>query len=300
MNIEWIPTNQYYRRILAAPAEERQQLYVELFIQPWKAMMDMTSGFMNPQARDDPLAGARAWSWLLPDQAEQIESLLQKMEKANAWTRAEDALHKAAAQFEPFAQRIPFDALTGWLVLGDAAHSNPFERGYTGATDWMQPRLIGQFWEPNADNLSRLGGLFAHEMHHLIRNRIFPWDMRKITVADYIVVEGTAESFATSLFGADTVGFFVSDVGPADLETARTLIAQGLDKTGFDVIRGYLFGDALAERARFTPVGGMPTYGGYAVGYHVVQTFMERTGLSIEETTFLPASEIVERSGYFA
>jgi uncharacterized protein YjaZ len=41
----------------------------------------------------------------------------------------------------------------------------------------------------------------------------------------------------------------------------------------------------------------MPTYGGYAIGYHVVQAFLERTGTKIEDATFLPAMEIVKGSG---
>jgi uncharacterized protein YjaZ len=59
------------------------------------------------------------------------------------------------------------------------------------------------------------------------------------------------------------------------------------------------FGDALAVQAGFQPLGGMPTYGGYAVGYHVVQAFLQRTSKTIEETTFLPAQEIVAGSGLF-
>jgi uncharacterized protein YjaZ len=43
----------------------------------------------------------------------------------------------------------------------------------------------------------------------------------------------------------------------------------------------------------------MPAYSGYAVGYHVVQSFLQRSGKTIEEATFLPADEIVSGSGYF-
>jgi uncharacterized protein YjaZ len=78
------------------------------------------------------------------------------------------------------------------------------------------------------------------------------------------------------------------------------MIGEGLQRTGFDVIRAYIFGDTLADRSGFAPLGGMPTYGGYAIGYRVVQAFMQHSGLSIEEVTFLPASEIVAGSGFFA
>lgn len=298
MRTEWIPTNEYYHRILAAPdIETRKQLYLDLLVQPWRPMMEMVSRTMGG-GNGDALAGARAWGWLLPDQATEMSSILGALEAVDAWVVSREALAEAAARFEPFAERIPFAEITGWLVLADPARSNLYERGYTGAIDWMQPRIIGQFWEPNEDNLSRLPGLIAHEMHHLIRLSAFPWSAQT-TVADYIVIEGTAESFATSLFGEEKVGFFITEVNPDDFQTARRLIGEGLEASGFDVIRGYIFGDALAERSGFRPVGGMPTFGGYAVGYHVVQAFLERSGYSIEEATFLPARQIVEDSGFF-
>lgn len=299
MKTNWIPTNEYYRRILAAPrADARKQLYLELLVKPWEPMMNM---FAPPTANGeaDPLTGARAWAWLLPDQAEQMSALLTRLEAADAWTRGQEAMQIAASRFEPYAGKVPFDTVSGWLVLADPERSNPYERGYTGATDWYQPRLIGQFWDPNEDNLPRLSGLVAHELHHLVRLRAFPWDMMKTAVADYIVLEGLAESFAAALFGEDKVGFFITEFDPSEFETARKLIGEGLDATGFDLIRGYIFGDALAERHGFRPIGGMPTYGGYAIGYQLVQAFLERSGLSVEEATFLPAAEILSRSGFF-
>jgi uncharacterized protein YjaZ len=262
-------------------------------------MMDMMAGGPFGAQSDDPLAGAQAWGWLLPHQTEAIAEKLAVLEAAAAWDVAAEALRRAAARFEPYAARLPIDAATGWLVLAEPQRSNPLERGYTGAVDWFQPRFIGQFSDPNADNLSRLAGLVAHEMHHLIRLRLFPWDMQRTSVADYIIVEGTAEAFAAALFGEDKVGWFITEFDPADLETARRMIGAGLERTGFDVIRSYIFGDALAERSGFQPVGGMPAYGGYAIGYHAVQAFLERRGCTIEEATFLPAQEIVAGSGFF-
>ncbi len=300
MKSKLVPTNDYYHRILEAPdADTRHQLYLDLIVQPWQTMMQMMGGVHGGE-QNDPLAGARAWNWLLPDQVTEIASLLEQLEAADAWMAGNEALAVAAGRFDAFNGRIPFDTAEGWLMLADPARPNPFERGYTGAIDWMQPRFIAQFWEPNEHNLPRLPGLVAHEMHHLIRLRAFPWDMQKTTVADYIIVEGTAEVFAASLFGEQAVGYFITEFDDREFEQARRLIGAGLHETGFNVIRSYIFGDALAERSGYTPLGGMPTYGGYTVGYRVVQAFLERTGLSIEEATFLPANEIVERSGFFA
>jgi uncharacterized protein YjaZ len=298
MKTNFEPTNEYYHRILEAPdASNRSQLYQELLVKPWKPMMDMMGRFGADTS--DPLGGPRAWGWLMPEQTEQMAAILSKLEAADAWNRGRQALAEAAARFDPYQERIPFDCITSWLALGDPARSNPYERGYSGATDWTRPWFIGQYWAPDEANLYRLPGLVAHEMHHLIRNRLFPWGPQ-ISVADYIVVEGTAEAFATALFGEDKLSQFISEFDPRELETARKLIGGALDATGFDVIRGYVFGDALAERSGFKAVGGMPTFGGYAVGYAVVQAFLECSGKSIEETTFLTAQEIVQGSGFFA
>jgi uncharacterized protein YjaZ len=263
-------------------------------------MMQMmpNAGGNGGNGEADPLDGARTWAWLLPDQVDEIATLLETMEKADAWTTGGEALAKAAARFDPFSERIPLDEITGWMILGDATRSDHFAGGYTGATDWFNPRFIGQFWDPDESTLTRLPGLIAHEMHHLIRLRAFPWDMRT-SVADYVVLEGTAESFATSLFGEEVLGYYVSEFAPDGLDAARQLIGKGLQETGFNVIRSYIFGDALAERSGYEALGGMPTYGGYAIGYHLVQAFLKRTGKSIEEATFLPADEIVAGSGFF-
>jgi uncharacterized protein YjaZ len=43
----------------------------------------------------------------------------------------------------------------------------------------------------------------------------------------------------------------------------------------------------------------MPDYGGYAIGYRVVQAYLQRSGKSVEYATFLPADQIVAASGYF-
>ena len=223
------------------------------------------------------------------------------MEAANAWEVGEAAAAKAAACFAPYADRFNFDTFEGWLVLADPDNfTGDIQPGYTGATDWFAPRYIGQFWEPDERNLPHLAGLMAHEMHHLVRFRVFPFNPMSTTVADYIVLEGMAESFAAALFGEEVVGYYVTQFDETMLDTAKSLIAPGLQKTGFNLVRSYIFGDALAEQSGFEPLGGMPAYGGYAVGYHVVQAFLQRTGMSVEEATFIPADEIVAKSGFFA
>jgi len=277
--------------------ERRTALYREHILQPWQPMMGMMGGMMSADPADE-FGVARAWAWLLPDQLDETPDALRQLEAANAWQQGKQALDAGAARFAPYVERIGFDHVTGWLLIADSARSDPIGRGYTGAIDWTQPSFVVQYDTPNDYNLPRLSGAVVHEMHHLIRLRLFPWDMSKTSVADYMVLEGLAESFATSLFGEEVVGYYVTDFNEDELETAKRLIHDGLHNTGFALIRSYIFGDSIAERYRLATIG-MPDFGGYAIGYRVVQAYLERTGKSIEEATFLPAKQIVQDSGFF-
>ena len=298
MDVRVVPTNEIYRRIIAAPdGERRRALYIEELVEPWSQMMSMARMRHDENAGDDPLAGARGWNWLLPEQLASPPAALVALEAADAWEVAADALAKAATRFEPYAGRLPIAQVEAWLVLADPERADPIMRGYTGGVDWFKPRLLGQFDTPNESNLPRLPGLVVHELHHLIRLRLFPWGPAT-TVADYIVHEGLAEAFAASLFGDKAITFFAGEATGAELATARQIVGEGLQKTGFDTLRAYIFGSGWAQKLGLPDVG-MPTYGGYAIGYRVVQAFLERTGTPVEEATFLPAAEIVERSAYF-
>jgi uncharacterized protein YjaZ len=298
MQIDIIPTDRHYHAIIDAPdAQTRRDLFRERFVTPWAQMMQMTAGMLGGAGEPDEFAGARNWAWLLPDDLTAVPETLTALEGADAWTVAADALGRADEAFAPYADRMPIDRVEGWIVLADAARMDRIARGFTGATDWTAPRFVVQYSDVNAANLTSLPGAVVHETHHLIRLRLFPWGPHT-TVADTIVHEGMAESFATALFGEQVLGYYVSEFDHTRLEAARATLRDGLGKTGFDVLRAYVFGDHWAEKLGLPKVG-MPDYGGYALGYRVVQAFLQRTGRSVAEATFLPAEQIVRESGYF-
>lgn len=296
MQANWINTRRMYHDIIAAPdAETREQRYSDSILRPWEQLMSMVTGGATSA---DPFAGARAWHWLVPEQLTDVPASLMKLEAAHAWERGAAAMQRAVQHFAPYAGDIPLDRIEGWLLLADPATFDPVMRGYTGATDWLQPRFIVQYSEPNEYNLPRLEGAIVHEMHHLIRYKVAPWNIAQATLDQYIIHEGLAESFAKALYGEQVVGYYVTEVDDEELATARALIGEHLQATGFDTLRAFVFGDHWAHKLGL-PAVGMPDYGGYAVGYHVVQAYLQRTGNSIAAATFLPAEEIVAESGYF-
>lgn len=298
MQTRWIATNEVYHAIIQEQDEERRRrLFEETFLEPFRPwMVQRVLPMLGPEAT--LWDGARMWGWLLPEHLTEVPHSLRQLEAAGAWERCAVALQESADRFAPYAEQLTeLPEVAGWLMIADPTQAGVFSRGYTGAQ--FPGQIVAQFYEANDYNLPRIPLLVAHEFHHIVRGTVFPWhNIQAVTVAEYIVLEGMAESFATARYGEDLVGYFVTDLDEAQVATAKGMIGAALEATGFDVIRGYIFGD-LPENRFHLPKTGMPPYGGYAVGYHVVQAYLRRTGKSVEEATFVPADEIVRESGYF-
>ena len=171
------------------------------------------------------------------------------------------------------------------------AHSE----GYTGFGGI--PGFIQIVIAPNERNLPKLSACIAHEFQHNVLFHNARWNFVEVSLAQYLAVEGLAESFATSLYGEAALGPWVTGVRGSDLERTRRIIANSLDVRGFMEARKYVFGDhPLMPESE--PVG-VPYCGGYAAGYWAVQAFLKKTGMSVEEATLLDGEHIMRESGYF-
>ena len=170
---------------------------------------------------------------------------------------------------------------------------DPSDRGYTGFGG-IPGFIMLNYSEVTDYNLARLQAALAHEAHHNIYGFGQAWDPAGITVGKYMIMEGLAESFAASLYGKELVGPWVTDFDLADMPRVKAIMKNGLDIKGFDAVRQYVFGDAKTGGKL-----GLPNTAGYAVGYHIVQAFMKKTGEDIVEATITPAEQIIEVSGFF-
>ncbi len=182
-------------------------------------------------------------------------------------------------------------------MLADLSHFPQAEgySGFGGVPGW----IMTVYGNPTPDNLKRVEACTVHELHHNIwSNFTKPDFMKTTTVADYMVMEGLAESFAAELYGEDTIGPWVTKFDQSQLNRTKTVFRDGLTRAGFNVIRGYIFGGEIAEIAGFEKID-VPLYAGYALGYRVVQAYLKRTGKSVAETTFVPPQEIVAESCFF-
>jgi len=218
-----------------------------------------------------------------------IESI-RRFEKANAVGLCEQTMNEVLKRFKDISSRSSKHIQVG-IFLQDGSRMDPLDRGYTGFGG-IAGYIMLNYGEVTDYNLSRLQAALAHEAHHNISG--MDWDPASITVGKYIIIEGLAESFAAALYGEGSVGPWVDDFDMSDMPGVRQIMRNALNIKGFDAVKQYVFGDAKTGAKL-----GLPNCAGYAVGYHIVQAFMKRTGRDIIEATFTPAEQIIRESGFF-
>ena len=219
IQIQMHPTNVIYHRLIAtADLSERARLYEgELFAPFNLALWGQRFGGM------DAMAVVKMLGFLLPEQLNDTPPALTALEAAKAWDVAEKSLNDGAARFAPYAAKIWLPATHVGIYLTDPAKASPTNKGYSGMGG-TPGEIFLTYDTPNEYNLTRLPGLAVHELHHNIRFSLYPWGPH-ITLGDYMISEGLAESFAAALYGEEIVGYFVTVISPDDLEVARRLIA---------------------------------------------------------------------------
>ncbi len=296
MKFNIIDTESIYRRLLDAPdAAARESIFRKELAEPFSGMIANFGG-------GDLVEALARWN-MSPEQfagenRAKMAASVETLAAAKAWQQAADALNEGWAAFAHYHDRIPTEQITFALTLADMG-SMPGNAGYAGFGA-MPGYIMTTYDQPNEDNLRHLKGATVHELHHNIlfthyrRNFMF-----ETTVGEYMVIEGLAESFAAELYGAAVVGPYVTAFDEARLDEAKAVMRDGLEKTGFNVIRAYIFGDEIAAQGGMTPVG-VPPYAGYALGYRVVQAYLKRSGSGVVDATFVPLAEIIAESGYFS
>ena len=107
-----------------------------------------------------------------------------------------------------------------------------------------------------------------------------------------MINEGLAENYATSIYGEESLGPWVTTT---DMETlkdyVKPIIKEALNIQGLEGITAYLYGDEIAEAQGYFPEG-LPFCAGYACGYHMIKYYLKKTGKSIIEATLMPYEEI--------
>lgn len=281
----------------AGDPDRQRAIAAERVIEPlrpfWEPLLD------NPWAPakadpDDPVALAAMLSlYPLDGNAEDGLRLLARFEEAASLDACREAVIRAFDLLQPTTHGIELPTVRVTLTFANPETPGLMDRlaGYTGLGG--TPGLIHMIAVPTDFNLPRLASATAHEAHHQVRLTFEPWDPETITVGQYYVLEGLAETFAAELYGEDSLGPWTSAVPDDELARVRPMLRAAMERTGDP--RPYMFGDWSASFSGYEPIG-LPDFIGYTAGYRLVRSYLDATGLTAVEASWKPWREIVAGS----
>ncbi|WP_411347583.1 DUF2268 domain-containing protein [Paenibacillus sp. WLX2291] len=299
MNITPLRSDRIYQHIMQAPLEYKIELYRQQMLRPFMPKWQIQHiPFQSSDPNGFDVIQMSNITNISPIHiTPTIHDQLAAISTDDFWQACQQAVQSSLNVFIQQGISLPVSDYLYTIWLGDKnsplMQINNHLCGDGGIPGYIIVNLV-----PNADTLSRIPAVLAHECNHNVRYQFIQWDQH-VTLGEMIVSEGLAENFAESLYGMNMLGPWVTRTSAKVLNTTvKPLIQPYLQLTGFQQFSPYLYGDEITRMQQGTPVG-MPYAGGYACGYHLVHYYLRRTGISIAEATTLPASEILAEVGEF-
>ncbi|WP_130860661.1 DUF2268 domain-containing protein [Gracilibacillus phocaeensis] len=294
MKINVLRSDEIYKQVMACPPEEKTEMYRQEMLAPFMKKWEIQqipyrareeNGFdamtINNMAHLSP-------EMITPD----MEPAVEQISSDILWDELKKTLEHCLHLFTQHGISLPVSEYLFTILLGSPDNELlRLTEGYSG--EGGIPGYIFLSLIPNDYTRKRLKPALAHECNHNVRYQFIKWN-DTINLGELIVSEGLAENFATSLYGEDLMGPWVSKTDAHTLNNViKPIIKEHLEITGLPHIMAYLYGDDVAKIQGLPIAGGVPHSAGYVCGYYLVKYYLQKTGKSIVEATTLPADDIL-------
>ncbi|MDN9010599.1 DUF2268 domain-containing protein [Brevibacillus laterosporus] len=294
-------TASIYKQMLDVSAEEQIEMFRYKLMKPFEAMWKTIGVPLKAPVQNgyDVIMASQMLGLWVPSSSDSsaLKDEVLQLEQIHANHLSERVLEEVVEEFSKIGYNLPLEEIHYALFIGDRMSKEmQFVQGYSGFAGI--PGYIQIYICPNDYTLPRLPHVIAHEFNHQVRFCYEPFRYGDVSVGEYIVIEGLAESFAVHMYGEERIGPWVTHLVGDELAYSTRVIRDSLHVRGFSEVRSYLFGDDLADKMGYQRVGLSP-YAGYGVGYHLVQAYLKKTGKSIMEATLTPANQIIAESCFF-
>lgn len=300
MKVSAIRSDGVYAKIMNAPMEKKNDLYRYELMMPFEkkwACYNVPMKAAKPTGYDVIMASSMLGHIAPTNVTEAQKHDIDLISNDVLWKECELSIQRSLNCFTEQGIALPVQEYLFTILLANC--ESPYivlSDGYCG--DGGIPGYIFACLIPNEYTLNRLSVTLAHEVNHNVRFQFIKW-RNDITLGEMMVSEGLAENFATSLYGEDKAGPWVTKTDMQTLnEYIKPIIRDGLQVQGLENLNAYLYGDEMAAAQNYSQVG-LPYCAGYACGYHLVKHYLKKTGNSIVEATLLPAKEILEAAEDF-
>lgn len=300
MKVSAIRSDGVYSKIMSAPLDKKNDIYRSELMMPFEkkwACYNIPMKAKTPNGYDVIMASTMLGHIAPAKVDETQEQNIRLISDDTLWEKCELAIRKSLNCFLEQGIDLPVQEYLFTILLANP--ENPYmilNEGYCG--DGGIPGYIFSWLTPNEYTLKHLPAALAHETNHNIRFQFIKWK-NDLTLGDMIISEGLAEVFATTLYGEDKAGPWVTKTDRTTLnECIKPIIRNGLHVQGLENLNAYLYGDEMAKLQNY-PQAGLPYCAGYACGYHLVKHYLKKTGKNVIEATLLPAKEILDAAEDF-
>lgn len=300
MKVSAVRSDGVYSKIMSAPLDKKNDIYLYELMMPFErkwACYNIPMKAKTPNGFDVIMASGML-GHIAPTKVDETQKQnIQLISDDALWKKCEMAIWKSLNCFIEHGIDLPVQEYLFTILLANS--ESPYiilNEGYCG--DGGIPGYIFSWLIPNEYTLEHLPVALAHETNHNIRFQFIEWK-NDITLGEMMINEGLAEIFATSLYGEDKAGPWVTKTEMTTLnEYIKPIIRDGLNVQGLENLNAYLYGDEMAKLQNYPQVG-LPYCAGYACGYHLVKHYLKKTGKSVVEATLLPAKEILDATEDF-
>lgn len=300
MIITAIRSDAIYRKMKDAALAEKENIYRDELMKPFEFKWACVGIPLKAETEGgcDVVSAAAMSGYYAPAQITQERSAeIDQISKETFWADCENSIRSTLSGFEQHGIQLPKQEYVFTVVLSDPHSPMTVMAGDYCGDGGIPGYIIGSI-VPNARSLSLLPVALAHETNHNVRWQFMQWSSR-ITLADMIVSEGLAETFAATMFGEKKVGKWVRETTQEVLrQTVKPLIRANLMTSDFQTLSSCLYGDEIMALRGGQPIG-MPYCGGYACGYALIGHYLKKTGASIYEATITPTVEILKQTEDF-
>lgn len=300
MNITAIRSDRIYREMMNAAPAEKNNIYRDELMKPFESKWSCVGIPLRAETDGgyDVVSAAAMNGFYAPTQiTEERHAEIDKISDEAFWADCENSIRNTLSGFEQHGIKLPKQEYVFTVVLSDPQSPMTAMTGDYCGDGGIPGYIIGSI-VPNERSLCLLPVALAHEANHNVRWQFMQWSSH-ITLADMIVSEGLAETFAANMFGENKIGKWVRETTPEMLqETVKPLIRANLMISDFQLLSSYLYGDEIMALRGGQPIG-MPYCGGYACGYALIGHYLKKTGASIYEATITPTEEILKQTEDF-
>jgi uncharacterized protein YjaZ len=294
MNIKNIRSDEIYKKILAAAKDKKDDIYRYEMMKPFEKKWDCYNVPLKAKQENgyDVVMASNMLGYLAPEKIDESQEESIRLLSSNSfWASCQASIEDAFSRFERAGVELTVKEYLYTILLADP--KSPYtilSDGYSG--DGGIPGYIFGAIVPNDYTINRIPAALAHECNHNVRFQFEKW-RNDISLGGMMITEGLAENFATSIYGEEKLGPWVSKI---DMDTLnnyiKPLIRDELDIRGMENLTSYLYGDEIANMQGYFPVG-LPFCAGYACGYYMIKYYLKKTGKTIIEATLTPTEEIL-------